>query len=263
MTPPQASKHEAAEARGQHAQAVATLQQARSNPDLGLANMQFSDPGQLAAAQTRLNNAAAQVQSASTSVDNWQGNIDSIIRRAHDLEGDHDSLARRIASELDAAAKDFAPSPPDKSIWDRIAGAVKAVGEWIDEHRKGIHDILANTAAIAGLLAVVTPPPIDAIALGVALVAGAGALALDLTDAEMRNDLLHGSLSEKLGAGMTISGDALGLIPGVGALAKVHNGTRQFAERRASPGEAFGRAFGTGPHGGDEGGPQHRIQGDE
>ncbi|MEU7765142.1 hypothetical protein AB0B25_08475 [Nocardia sp. NPDC049190] len=54
-----------------------------------------------------------------------------------------------------------------------------------------------------------------------ALVAGAGALALDLTDAEMRNDLLHGSLPEKLSAGMTMSGDALGLIPGAGALGKV------------------------------------------
>lgn len=157
---------EAAEAKGQHTKAVETLQQARSNPDLGLANMQFSDPDQLAAAQTRLNAASAQVSAASTAVDNWQGNIDSIIRRARDLEANHDSLARRIASELDAAAKDFAPSPPDKSIWDRIVDAVKAVGEWIDEHRKVLHEILANTAAIAGLLAVVTPPPIDAIALG-------------------------------------------------------------------------------------------------
>lgn len=46
-------------------------------------------------------------------------------------------------------------------------------------------------------------------------------MALDLTDAEMRDDLLHGSLSEKVSAAMTISSDALGLIPGVGALGKV------------------------------------------
>lgn len=212
---------EAAEAKGQYNSALQTLQQARSNTDLGLGSMTFTDPVELQAAQTRLNAATAQVNAAVAAVNTWEGNVDSIIRRARDLESTHDSLARRIASELDAAAKDFAPSPPDKSIWDRIADAIKSVGKWIDEHREGLHELLATTAAIAGLLAVVTPPPIDAIALGVSLVAGAGALALDLTDADMREDLLHGSWSDKLDAAKTISSDALGLIPGVGALGKV------------------------------------------
>ncbi|MFI2283955.1 WXG100 family type VII secretion target [Nocardia beijingensis] len=212
---------QAADARAQHTQAVSALQQARSNPDLGLANVQFNDPDELRAAQIRLNNATAQVNAAVTAVDDCQGKIDAIIRRARDLESTHSALAGRIAAALDAAAKDFAPSPPDKSIWDRITDAIKAVGDWIDEHREGLHEFLSCTAAIAGLLAVVTPPPVDAIALGVALAAGAGALALDVTDAEMRDDLLHGSLSERLSAGLTISGDAMGLIPGVGALGKV------------------------------------------
>ncbi|WP_040864264.1 hypothetical protein [Nocardia exalbida] len=214
-------EQEAADARAGHTQAVSALQQARSDPDLGLANVQFTDPDELRAAQTRLNNATAKVNAAVAAVDDWQGKIDAIIGRARDLESTHSALAGRIAAALDAAAKDFAPSPPDKSIWDRIADAIKAVGEWIDDHREGLHEALSCTAAIAGLLAVITPPPIDAIALGVALVAGAGALALDVTDAEMREDLLHGSLSERLNAGLTISGDALGLVPGVGALGKV------------------------------------------
>ncbi|MFE9582274.1 hypothetical protein ACFYO1_38260 [Nocardia sp. NPDC006044] len=212
---------EAADAKGQHTKAVATLHTAKSNPDLALANVMFTDQGELQAAQSRLDAATAQVRSASTAVDNWQGKIDSILQRARDLETQHDHTARRAATELDAAAKDFAPSPPDRSIWDRIADAVKGVGEWIDEHRKGLHEFLANTAAITGLLAIITPPPVDAIMLAVSLAAGAGALGLDLTDSEMRDDLLHGSLTEKLHAAETLATDTLGVIPGVAALSKV------------------------------------------
>lgn len=212
---------EAAAARTEHTQALATLDQARKNPDLGLARQTFSDPAALQSAQARLDAATAQLSSAATAVNDIKSRVDSIIARARDLETTHNSVAARIAADLDAAAKNCAPSPPDKSIWDNIVDAVKAVGDWIDEHRKGIHDVLSTTAAIAGLLAVVTPPPINAIALGVSLVAGVGALGLDLTDAEMRDDLLHGSWQEKLSAASTISGDALGLIPGAGALGKV------------------------------------------
>lgn len=150
---------EAADAKGQHTQAVAALQRAQANPDLGLANVMFTDQGELQAAQSRLDAATAQVRSASTSVDDWQAKINAILQRARDLESQHDTTARRIAAELDAAAKDFAPSPPDKSIWDRIADAVKAVGKWIDEHRVGVHQALSIIAAVGGLVALVTPPP--------------------------------------------------------------------------------------------------------
>ncbi|MEU2034957.1 hypothetical protein [Nocardia amamiensis] len=200
---------EAADARGQHTQAAAALQQAKSNPDLGLANMSFSDPAELQAAQSRLDAAAARVRAASTAVDDWQGKIDAIIARARDLETTHNSLARRIASELDAAAKDFAPSPPDKSIWDRIVDAVKAVGEFLDKHRKGLHQILSIVAAIGGLVALVTPPPIDIIGFVVAAAATAGLLAIDLTDPTIRTGLKNGELD----AWKTVALDSLGLAP--------------------------------------------------
>jgi|GEM_PF-5804642 len=212
---------EAAEAKGKHTQAVSVLQQANSNPDLGLAEQTFTDQNQLAAAQSRLNAAETQVRSASTSVDNWQGQIDSIIKRAKDLESEHDRLARKVAAELDAAAKDFAPSPPHHHWWDKITDAVKAIGKWIDKHRKGLHEALSIISTVSGLLAIVTPPPIDAIALGVSLASGAGALALDATDKDIRNAILHGSWEDRLKALGTVGGDAMSLIPGVGGLAKV------------------------------------------
>ncbi|MFX0579883.1 hypothetical protein [Nocardia nepalensis] len=223
---------EAAEAKGQYNSALQTLQRARSNADLGLGNLTFTDPVELQAAQTRLNAATAQVNAALAAVDTWEGNVDSIIRRARDLESTHDSSARRIASELDAAAKDFAPSAPDKSIWDRITDAIKGVGQWISDHRQQIHDVLAGVSAVTGLLALVTPPPADAIFAGIALVAGAGALATDFLDPDVRaafKDVLSGDFNgdalEKIG--MTVGLDSLGVIPGVGGTIK---GVKAFTE---------------------------------
>lgn len=207
---------EAATAADELNKAITELRRAHAHPDLGLANQQFDDPAALQAAQNRLNAATARVNTASAAVDNWMGVQDSIIARARDLETEHGNVAKRIASELDAAAKDFAPSEPDKSIWDRITDAVKAIGEWIDEHREGIHAALSTTASVAGLLALVTPPPISAIALGVSLVAGAGALTLDLTDPQMREDLMSGDPK----AWLTVGGDALSVIPGASGLVK-------------------------------------------
>ncbi|MGI5216989.1 hypothetical protein [Nocardia sp. CA-290969] len=196
--------------------AVTEVQNANANPDLGLANQVFDDPAALQAAQTRLNAATARVNAANTALDNWLGTQDSIAARARDLATEHENVAKRIASELDAAAKDFAPSEPDKSIWDKIKDAIGAIGEWIDEHREGIHTALSITASVAGLLALVTPPPVSAIALGVSLAAGAGALALDFTDPQIREGLMSGDMS----AWLTVGGDALSVVPGGAALGK-------------------------------------------
>ncbi|WP_378737440.1 hypothetical protein [Nocardia brasiliensis] len=204
---------EAADAKGRHSQAVAALQRAQANPDLGLANAMFTDHGELQAAQSRLDAATAQVRSASTAVDDWQAKIDSVLQRARDLASQHNSTARRIAAELDAAAKDFAPSPPDKSIWDRIADAVEAVGKWIDEHREGVHQALSIIAAVGSLVALVTPPPFDIIGFTFAAAATAGLLALDLSDPAIRAGLRNGELD----AWKTVGLDSLGFAPVGGA----------------------------------------------
>ncbi|RDI64440.1 hypothetical protein [Nocardia pseudobrasiliensis] len=231
---------EAAEARGQHAQAVAALQQAQSNPDLGLANQQFTDATALANAQSRLDAANNAVRTANTNVTHWQGQIDSILQRAHDLAGEHDKLSRKIAAELDTAAKDFAPSPPDKGIWDSIVDAVKGVGKFISDHRQAIHDILAGVSAVTGLLALLTPPPFDFALGAIALLSGAGALALDAMDPEVRqaftdvtsdlidNHTINTDAAKKLG--MTVGTDALSMIPGVGGAYKGVNSLREVGE---------------------------------
>ncbi|MFD3702829.1 hypothetical protein ACFWUP_06740 [Nocardia sp. NPDC058658] len=203
---------EAAAARAEHATAVTALQQAKTNPDLGLANQTFTDSAQLAAAQSRLDAASTKLSTAATAVNNCQSAIDAIIARATSLQTNHTAKARTIATELDAAAN-FSPSEPDKSIWDEFL-------DWIDRNRDDIHTVLSTTAAVGGLLAIITPPPFSGVALGISLAAGAGALALDATDDELRDDLLHGSATEKAGAAGRIAGDALSVLPGVGGVLK-------------------------------------------
>ena len=207
---------EAANAAAELTKAFADLQQAKAHPDLSLAHQQFDDPAALQAAQNRLNAATARVNTAAAAVDNWIGVQDSIRARAGDLETEHSNVAKRIAGELDAAAKEFAPGEPDKSIWDRITDAVGAIGEWIDEHREAIHTALATVSAVSGLLALCTPPPVSGIALGIALASSAGALALDLTDEQMREDLMSGDPK----AWLTVAGDTMGMVPGAGAVGK-------------------------------------------
>ncbi|MFC6014033.1 hypothetical protein [Nocardia lasii] len=206
---------EAATARAEHTNAVTALQQAKSNPDLNLANQTFTDSNQLAAAQARLDAAGAKLSAAVGTVNQCQTTIDAILARATSLHTTHSAKARTVATELDAAAN-FAPSEPDKSLWDRISD----LWSWVDENRDQIHTVLSTTAAVGGLLAIVTPPPINGIALAVSLAAGVGALALDATDDELRDDLLHGSWKEKAGAAATVGGDALSIIPGVGGVVK-------------------------------------------
>ncbi|MFR9752763.1 hypothetical protein ACL02S_17240 [Nocardia sp. 004] len=230
---------EAAEARGQHAKATAKLAQAKSNPDLALANTSYSDAESLAAAQSRLDTAIAAVRTATAAVDEWQATINAIVRRAHDLESIHDSLARRIAAELDASAKAFAPSPPDQSIWDRITDAIKGIGEYISDHKDQIHDVLAGISAVTGLLALVTPPPASAVLAVIALASGAGALAIDFMKPEVQQAIgdftsdafdgqFNGDALKTIGA--TVGMDSLAVIPGIGGLVKGGKALWQGAE---------------------------------
>ncbi|MBH0778658.1 hypothetical protein [Nocardia bovistercoris] len=207
---------EAAEARVEHARAVTILQQAQSDPDLSLVNTTFSDAESLQAAQTRLDAAVARVRTATASVDDWQTKIDAVIKRARDLETTHDTLARRIAAELDTAAKDFAPSPPDRSIWDRITDAIGSLGEWIDKHREGIHQTLSIIAAVGSIVAVCTPPPFDIIGFAVAATATAGLIGLDVSNPDIRQGLKNGDLSAWTKVGL----DSTGLFPVGGAAIK-------------------------------------------
>ncbi|MFC9876894.1 hypothetical protein ACFVJR_30225 [Nocardia salmonicida] len=208
---------EAAAARSTHAQAVTTLQQAKANPDLGLANQTFTDSDQLAAAQARLDTANAKLTTATTAVTNAQSAIDAIIARAKELQTTHNSVSATAAAELESAAN-FAPSEPDKSIWDTI-------GDWFKDNQEAIHDALAATSAITGLLALVTPPPISIAFGAVALVSGLGALGMNALNPEVRDAIgdvanLDFNKEALTTLGTTVGTDTLSVLPGVGGVFK-------------------------------------------
>jgi hypothetical protein len=223
-------EQEAATARQRHDQAQATLTRARANPDLKLAGQYFTDPGALRQAQSRLDAAEAAVRSAVGEVDNAQDAIDAIIKRAKDLEDEHHRVAQRAAAALRDATARLVPHKP--GLFSRLAhgfaDAVGAVGHWVHDHLDAIHSVLSTISAVAGLVALLTPPPIDAIALGVSVVAGAGALAIDLANPQFRHQmgrLFTGHFDKaSLGAAMTGVGDTLSVVPGVGVAAKMMKG---------------------------------------
>lgn len=203
---------EAATARAEHASATTTLAQARANPDLQLANRSFTDPTELAAAQAKLDAAGTQLTNAAAAVTDCQAKIDAIIARAKSLETTHHTLAARIASELQWAANNFAPTE-EKGFWDNVGDLLSDIGNWLDEHREGVHQALAITAAVGSVVALVTPPPIDIIGFGVAAAATGGLLALDFSDPEIRSGLASGDLNAYKQVGL----DSLGAMPIGGA----------------------------------------------
>ncbi|WP_433362622.1 hypothetical protein ACQPZX_30650 [Actinoplanes sp. CA-142083] len=230
-----ALEQEAAQANQEVEAARSRHRQAAGNPDLRLAGQFFSTDAELQSAQRRLDNAALSLRNATTDLNAAEDRLETVRRKARDLHDEWDDVSDRAAGELKHAAE-FAPHKPGllSRIGKGIAHAVDAVGDWVSDHLDDIHAVLSTVSAISGLIALCTPPPIDAIALGVSLVAGAGALVTTLADPKVRGDLgeiLHGNFSGNWGSMLQLGGDVIGLVPGVGLATKsVKAGGELFAE---------------------------------
>ncbi|MFI5890080.1 hypothetical protein ACIA5D_08155 [Actinoplanes sp. NPDC051513] len=230
-----ALEQEAAQANQEAEAARSRHRQAAGNPDLQLAGQYFSTDAELQSAQRRLDNAALALRNATTDLNAAEDRLEGVRRKARDLNDEWDDASNRAAGELQHAAE-FAPHKPGllSRLGHGIAHAVDAVGDWVTDHLDDIHAVLSTVSAVAGLIALCTPPPIDAIALGVSLVAGAGALVTTLADPKVRGDLgeiLHGNFSGNWGSMLQLGGDVIGLVPGVGVATKsVKAGGELFAE---------------------------------
>ncbi|HET9168083.1 MAG TPA: hypothetical protein VFN97_01570 [Actinospica sp.] len=216
---------EAAAAREALQNAQAQVSQAKSNPNLNLVNEVFTDPQALQQAQSALDQAESAVNDANAAEQQAQDELNSILQRARQLQQEVDSAARNYASQLEHATKGLAPHKPGwfSSMMHDIGGAFSAVGHWIEQHANVIHSILSTVSAIAGLIALCTPPPIDVVAGAVALVAGAGAFAMDLANPKTRDalgGLLTGHFTKaNIEAAVGTGLDLVSAIPG-GALFK-------------------------------------------
>lgn len=215
---------EAAAAREALQNAQAQVEQAKSNPNLNLINEIFTDPQALQQAQSALDQAESALNDANAAEQQAQDELNSILQRARQLQQEVDSAARNYASQLENATKGLAPHKPGffSSMMHDIGSAFSAVGSWVEKHAGAIHSVLSTVSAIAGLVALCTPPPVDVVAGAVAMTAGAGALAMDLANPKTRDalgGLMTGHFTKaNIEAAVTTGGDLLSAIPGVGTL---------------------------------------------
>lgn len=190
-------------------------EEVRKNPDLELGGREFSSQAEADSATARLRAAERSLKQAATHLDNANIAHADVIKKARELEEDHSQRARFIAGKLDEADDKLAPREPGwlSKTLDNIGMVLKKTGEILLEHAGTI-------GAIAGLLACL-PTPLAPIFLGVAVVASAASMGKNLASEDFRDSLTGKyGLKEQLMAGASLGGDALGMVPGVGALAR-------------------------------------------
>ncbi|EDY57732.1 MULTISPECIES: putative T7SS-secreted protein [Streptomyces] len=189
--------------------------QAAGNPDLKLAGREYPSQAEADAATERLRTAERELNEATTHLNNANTAYNDVIAKAKELEGTHTDAAETVARSLDEADDKLAPKEPgwfDKAL-SAIGEGLKAVGEFLVEHAGTI-------GAIAGLLALL-PTPLAPVFLGIAVAASAVSMAKNLASEDFRDSLMgEYGLKEGAFAWASMVGDGLGMVPGVGALAR-------------------------------------------
>ncbi|MEV0096614.1 putative T7SS-secreted protein [Streptomyces sp. NPDC050738] len=188
---------------------------AAGHPDLKLAGQTFPSQEEADTATERLRAAEKSLGEATTALNSANAAYDDVIRKAEELEHQHTDQAEGIARALDDATDKLAPREPgwlSKAV-DAIWDGIKAVGDFLYEHAGTI-------GAIAGMLALF-PTPLAPLFAGIAVVASAASMTKNMTDPEFRSALWGdkaGWNMDTFSAWSSVAGDALGVVPGIGAL---------------------------------------------
>jgi uncharacterized protein YukE len=173
--------------------------QAAGNADLKLANQTFPDAKSLQDAQNRYNAAKAALDDAATKINNTQDELAHVQRQASTLHGQVVSYGHDRADAIRKAADSEAPKKP--GLWD-----------WIKNHGA---DFLTAAASFVGIVALFCP----AVALLAIALSAAAFLSHVATYANQKGwEAFFPPSSKNMGNWLTLGGDALGVIPGVGAL---------------------------------------------
>ncbi|MEU0391465.1 hypothetical protein ABZ208_01505 [Streptomyces sp. NPDC006208] len=159
--------------------------------------------------------AQSELSAATAAVTSAREALATVRAQARELEETHRAEASRIAKSLSEATDRLAPREP---------GVMDQVLKWIDED---LGDLLSDVSAIAGFLALAIGPvfpPAGLVLMLVATGASIGALTLHLADSKMRKSLKDGFTKGEFDAdfwdsAVTLTGDALGSVPGVAAIA--------------------------------------------
>ncbi|MFG2138964.1 putative T7SS-secreted protein [Streptomyces sp. NPDC048650] len=189
--------------------------QAARNPDLELGGKEYPGQAEADAATARLRAAERALNEATTHLDNADSAHENVLKKARELEGDHTHRADEIAGKLDEADDKLAPKEPGwfSKTLDAIGEGIKAAIDFLVEHAGTI-------GAIAGLLALF-PTPLAPLFAGIAVAASAVSMGKNLASEDFRDSLTGAyGWKEGLTAWASVGGDTLGMVPGVGALAR-------------------------------------------
>lgn len=161
------------------------------------------------------------VREAKGAVDTQDLELEELRRKGRRMKKNYQTYGKEIAERL-KAAMDIAPNEP--GVWDKLGDALESlgkaladlpgklgevlddIGEWIKSHA----DWITVVASVVGVIAIFCPV-LAPLAIGlsaVALVAHASAYGVDG---------LWPPTGERIGNWLTLGGDALGMVPGVGA----------------------------------------------
>ncbi|MFC9845536.1 hypothetical protein ACFWFF_08590 [Streptomyces sp. NPDC060223] len=153
---------------------------------------------------------------ANTAVDDAEDELEKIRGKARKLAEEHEHQAQYRAGKIRDATKKLAPHEP---------GWFDSALDWVVEN---LPDILSTVAAVVGLVAlfVLTGGTAAAVLLLVAAALSASALTIRVFgDPALRASLWDGFTKGELDTDfwssvVTVGGDALGMLPGVGAVGK-------------------------------------------
>ena len=207
------------EAAGDHKsemeQAKARREEAAKHPDLKLAGQQFPTQEEADAATRRLRAAEQALSQATTELNKATEKYNQVIEKAKELEKQHEQDADKVAGQMEKADDNLAPEEPG---W--FSKAISAIGDALKEVGQFLLDHAGTIGAIAGLLALL-PTPAAPVFAGIAVAASAVNMTKNLTNEDFRAALTGKyGWGEFLKAGVSVAGDTLGMLPGVGALAR-------------------------------------------
>lgn len=190
-------------------------EQAKENPNLDLGGQTYPSQEEADAATAKLRAAEAALNDASTKLEQANQAYQDVITKAKELEAEHEAKAETVAKRLDDADDKLAPKEPG---W--LGKTVSAIGDVLKVIGEGIVEHAGTIGAIAGLLALL-PTPFAPAFLAIAVGASALSLANNLSSEDFR-DSLSGEYGwgERIKAVASVAGDSLGMVPGVGALAR-------------------------------------------
>lgn len=140
----------------------------------------------------------------------WE-EVEAIRRKAENLRDTWEEDARTCTKALNEAAE----KAPNKAFFDSFGELFDDAGKWFKDHLGDIGDIAGIVSAVAGALAFI--PVLTPIAGPVALIAGGVALAAHGAD------MVVNEKYDDPNAWVSLGGDVLGVLPGVGAVSKGFN----------------------------------------